>query len=165
MLIPIAGIQDMAVEKKRSTWKALLLILFAPSHDTMVPPNTIIRRINSKMTLTMRFLPSTAKSTTVNCCVYTKGEVDRVSESLFEDLNTSVHAEIRNLEVQQRNLQLGDAPPSSLIYEELENLLIAHRELETATGNEINPAAQSQRHSKMGTDDDECRFADFLMQD
>lgn len=145
-------------EKKHSTWKTLLSIICAPTKDTMIAPNTIMRRIDSSTTLTMRFLPNTATTTTVECCVYTKGNPESVDEGLIQSIQTEIQAEIESMEMQQRKLRLGDVPSPNHETEQFEKLLAIHREKEQVAGHEINPAAQKKSRSSAGTEDDDCKL-------
>ena len=124
----------------------------------IISPSTIIRRINSTTTLTIRFLPTTASSTVVEYCLYTNRKVESVSEESIQQIQTILQTRIEDMEMQQRRLRLGDVPSSNHVIEQFEQLLTAHREVERSIGHEVSPAAQKQSRSIIGLEDDDCEL-------
>ncbi|KUJ08293.1 ISP domain-containing protein [Mollisia scopiformis] len=128
--------------------------------DTQMLHTTLVRRLASGRILTIKALPKSAKTSMVECSIFSKYPKN---PRQLEELKTRIYHDIERLESMQRRVSLGQEPLSSLApsmteQDEIDVLLKAHREYERMTGSEIHPAARTQNFTLDGkADDDFCR--------
>ncbi|TVY15034.1 Carnitine monooxygenase oxygenase subunit [Lachnellula arida] len=143
-----------------TTMFSLLPAIFSTSQKyESIGNSAVIRQLSSGDFLTLRFLPKSPRTTTVECCLYTKRAENRAAELLT--VKKEVREEIEQMEKKQRRLLNGEIGSFRPKQDELRQILKMHAEKEARSGMEIHPAAQKHDFTEEGrADDDFCRELD-----
>ncbi|KAG9240517.1 Rieske [2Fe-2S] iron-sulfur domain-containing protein, partial [Calycina marina] len=155
-------LQDKPIVEAELRWYQSVLAWLTPHDETeIISEGAFIKRLSSKLIMTIRVLPQTGSNSVVECVVYEAHSWRKsYHETAIEGYERAMRSEIQRIESKQVELLKGNyiSTNQDLFSDMIQKHLAAERSL----GKEIHPAAQKGALTNEGQDDDEmCKEIDL----